>query len=214
MAHWPRWIISVSILHAFFAVAVIAFELAASAWWCSGVLRWAGALALAGFTLLATLLALRFLGNGARHGPHDGDQRLLRASRPRWVLSSSSLQSISPREQANERFESPQEAASPPCTAQSLRFSGSPPVLGNTGSFMRDVASSWLMTDLSASPAAVAMVQAAGTLPIFLLAIPAGVLTDILDRRKFLIAVQLLLASVSISLMTFCPRPACFRSAP
>lgn len=74
-------------------------------------------------------------------------------------------------------------------------------VLGNTGSFMRDVASSWLMTDLSASPAAVALVQAAGTLPIFLLAIPAGVLTDILDRRKFLIAVQLLLASVSISLM-------------
>ncbi|MDO3445194.1 MFS transporter [Agrobacterium sp. V1] len=74
-------------------------------------------------------------------------------------------------------------------------------VLGNTGSFMRDVASSWLMTDLSASPAAVAMVQAAGTLPIFLLAIPAGVLTDILDRRKFLIAVQLLLASVSLTLM-------------
>ncbi|NTJ43648.1 MFS transporter [Agrobacterium larrymoorei] len=75
-------------------------------------------------------------------------------------------------------------------------------VLGNTGSFMRDVASSWLMTDLSASPAAVAMVQAAATLPIFLLAIPAGVLTDILDRRRFLIAIQLLLASVSITLMT------------
>lgn len=74
-------------------------------------------------------------------------------------------------------------------------------VLGNTGSFMRDVASSWLMTDLSAAPAAVAMVQAAGTLPIFLLAIPAGVLSDILDRRKFLIAIQLLLAGVSISLM-------------
>lgn len=74
-------------------------------------------------------------------------------------------------------------------------------VLGNTGSFMRDVASSWLMTDLSASPAAVAMVQAAGTLPIFLLAIPAGVLTDILDRRKFLIAIQFLLASVSLTLM-------------
>jgi predicted MFS family arabinose efflux permease len=74
-------------------------------------------------------------------------------------------------------------------------------VLGNTGSFMRDVASSWLVTDLSASPTAVAMIQAAGTLPIFLLAIPAGVLSDILDRRKFLIAIQLLLASVSITLM-------------
>ncbi len=57
------------------------------------------------------------------------------------------------------------------------------------------------MTDLSASPAAVAVVKTAGTLPIFLLAIPAGVLTDILDRRKFLSAIQLLLASVSITLM-------------
>lgn len=74
-------------------------------------------------------------------------------------------------------------------------------VLGNTGSFMRDVASSWLVTDLSAAPAAVAMIQAAGTLPIFLLAIPAGVLSDIVDRRKLLIGVQVLLACVSITLM-------------
>jgi len=74
-------------------------------------------------------------------------------------------------------------------------------VLGNTGSFMRDVASSWLVTDLGAGPAAVSLIQAAGTLPVFLLAIPAGVLSDILDRRRFLIAVQLLLASVSITLM-------------
>lgn len=74
-------------------------------------------------------------------------------------------------------------------------------IIGNTGSFVRDVASAWLMTDLSPSPTAVAMVQAAATLPIFLLAIPAGVLSDILDRRKFLIAIQLLLAATSVSLM-------------
>lgn len=74
-------------------------------------------------------------------------------------------------------------------------------VLGNVGSFMRDVASSWLVTDLSASPAAVALIQTAATLPIFLLAIPAGVLSDILDRRRFLIFVQLLLASVSGTLL-------------
>ncbi|WP_372876421.1 MFS transporter [Pseudomonas sp.] len=74
-------------------------------------------------------------------------------------------------------------------------------IIGNTGSFIRDVASAWIMTDLSPSPAAVALVQAAATLPIFLLAIPAGVLSDILDRRKFLIAIQFLLASVSICLM-------------
>jgi MFS family permease len=70
-------------------------------------------------------------------------------------------------------------------------------VLGNIGTFMRDVTSIWLVTDLSASPAAVALIQAAGTLPVFLLAIPAGVLSDILDRRRFLIAIQIGLAIVS-----------------
>lgn len=74
-------------------------------------------------------------------------------------------------------------------------------VLGNIGSFMRDVASSWLVTDLSASPTAVALIQTAATLPIFLLAIPAGVLSDILDRRRFLIFVQLVLAAVSGTLL-------------
>lgn len=74
-------------------------------------------------------------------------------------------------------------------------------IIGNIGSFARDIASSWLVTDLSSSPLAVAMVQAAATLPVFLLAIPAGVLSDILDRRKFLIGIQLLMASVSICLL-------------
>ena len=74
-------------------------------------------------------------------------------------------------------------------------------IIGNIGSFVRDVASAWLVTDLSAAPAAVALIQAAGTLPIFLLAIPAGVMSDILDRRKFLIAIQILLAGVSSTLL-------------
>ena len=74
-------------------------------------------------------------------------------------------------------------------------------VLGNIGSFMRDVASSWMVTELSSSPTAVALVQTAATLPIFLLAIPAGVLSDILDRRRFLIFVQILLGGVSGTLL-------------
>lgn len=74
-------------------------------------------------------------------------------------------------------------------------------VLGNVGSFMRDVASSWLVTDLSSNPSAVALMQTAATLPVFLLAIPAGVLSDILDRRRFLIFVQFLLACVSGTLL-------------
>jgi predicted MFS family arabinose efflux permease len=70
-------------------------------------------------------------------------------------------------------------------------------VLGNVGTFMRDVASAWLVVELSDSPSAVALVQAAGTLPIFLLAIPAGVLADIVDKRRLLIMIQIGLAAVS-----------------
>lgn len=43
-----------------FAIAVIIFELTASAMIVFGILRWVGALALAGFTVLATFIALRF----------------------------------------------------------------------------------------------------------------------------------------------------------
>ena len=58
-------------------------------------------------------------------------------------------------------------------------------ILGNIGSFMRDVASAWLVTDLSNNPAAVAMMQTAATLPVFLLAIPAGVLLFDSGPRAF-----------------------------
>ena len=70
-------------------------------------------------------------------------------------------------------------------------------VLGNVGGFMRDVASSWLATELSSSPFDVAMIQVAAVLPICLFAIPAGALADIFDRRRMLVAVQLMLAAVS-----------------
>jgi len=43
-----------------FAVIVIIMELAASLMILAGFLRWLGALALGGFTLMATFLALRF----------------------------------------------------------------------------------------------------------------------------------------------------------
>ena len=99
----------------------------------------------------------------------------------------------------------------PPVTARSSAFSPfayglfaliwTASVLGNTGSFIRDVASAWLVTGLSDNPAAVALMQTAATLPVFLLALPAGVLSDIVDRRRLLIAVQILMASVSGTLL-------------
>ncbi|MET0280884.1 MAG: MFS transporter [Steroidobacteraceae bacterium] len=63
-------------------------------------------------------------------------------------------------------------------------------LLSNTGSWMHDVAAGWLMTTLAPTPAMVALVQAATTLPVFLLALPAGALADRMDKRRLLILVQ------------------------
>jgi uncharacterized membrane protein YphA (DoxX/SURF4 family) len=49
------------------AIAVIALELGASVMILAGFYRWLGALALAGFTLMATLIALRFWELPAGH---------------------------------------------------------------------------------------------------------------------------------------------------
>src|SRR6266576_2482368 len=55
---------------------------------------------------------------------------------------------------------------------------------------MYDAAAAWLMTLLAPSPLLVSLVQAATTLPLFLLALPAGALADIFDRRRILLIAQ------------------------
>src|ERR1700742_1798854 len=67
-------------------------------------------------------------------------------------------------------------------------------VISNIGTWMQNAAAGWLMTGLSPDPLVVALVQVATTLPMFLFGIPAGALADILDRRKLLIGVQIVLA--------------------
>jgi predicted MFS family arabinose efflux permease/quinol monooxygenase YgiN len=52
---------------------------------------------------------------------------------------------------------------------------------------MYSAASGWLMTSLNPDPLVVSLVQVATTVPMFLFAIPAGALTDIVDKRNFLI---------------------------
>lgn len=63
-------------------------------------------------------------------------------------------------------------------------------VVSNIGTWMHDVGAGWLMTSLAPSPLMVALVQTATSLPIFLFALPAGALADIVDRRRLLIVVQ------------------------
>ncbi len=78
-------------------------------------------------------------------------------------------------------------------------------VVSNIGTWMHDVGAGWLMTSLSPSPLFVALVQTATTLPMFLLALPAGALADIVDRRRMLLAAQLvgLLAAVTLAILTW-----------
>jgi MFS family permease len=70
-------------------------------------------------------------------------------------------------------------------------------LVSNVGGWMYSAASGWLMTSLNPDPFVVALVQAADTLPICLLALPAGALADIFDKRKFLIVVEILTTIVS-----------------
>jgi predicted MFS family arabinose efflux permease len=70
-------------------------------------------------------------------------------------------------------------------------------LISNVGGWMYSAASGWLMTTLNPDPLIVALVQAAGTLPICLFALPAGALADIFDKRKFLIVVETLTTVVS-----------------
>src|SRR6516164_1016549 len=63
-------------------------------------------------------------------------------------------------------------------------------LVSNVGGWMYSAASGWLMTSLNPDPLIVALVQAASTLPICLLAIPAGALADIFDKRRYLIVVE------------------------
>ncbi len=67
-------------------------------------------------------------------------------------------------------------------------------LISNIGTWMFNVTSGWLMTDLAPSPLMVSLVQAATALPIFLFAIPAGAFGDLFDRRRLLIITQILSA--------------------
>src|SRR6267143_6458839 len=63
-------------------------------------------------------------------------------------------------------------------------------VVSNIGTWMQDVGESWLMTSLTTSPVLVALVETFGSLPVVLIALPAGALADIVDRRRLLLFMQ------------------------
>src|SRR5271167_3036955 len=77
-------------------------------------------------------------------------------------------------------------------------------VISYTGSWMQNVGAAWLMTSLTMSPLMVGLVQAAGSIAVFLVVLPAGAIADVVDRRKLLLLTQswMVVAAAGLGILT------------
>src|SRR5215207_8884466 len=73
-------------------------------------------------------------------------------------------------------------------------------LISNIGIWMQTVGAQWLLVHMPNAAALVSLVQVASTLPVMLLALPAGVLADSFDRRWLLFTVQVYFVVVAIML--------------
>jgi predicted MFS family arabinose efflux permease len=73
-------------------------------------------------------------------------------------------------------------------------------VVSDVGTFMQSVGAAWLMVSLSAGPMYVALTQTASALPFFVLALPAGAVGDIVDRRKIILFTEIWMVVVALVL--------------
>ncbi|WP_099025077.1 MFS transporter [Mycolicibacterium palauense] len=62
--------------------------------------------------------------------------------------------------------------------------------VSNLGTWMQTVGAQWMLVGDPRAAVLVPLVQTATTLPVMLLALPSGVLADLVDRRRLLIATQ------------------------
>lgn len=84
-----------------------------------------------------------------------------------------------------------------PLRTVAFRALWSAQLVANVATWMHTASAQWVLTSGGASATAIAAVQTAVTLPFFLLALPAGVLADAVDRRRVMLIMQLSVAVVS-----------------
>jgi MFS family permease len=70
-------------------------------------------------------------------------------------------------------------------------------LLSGIGGWMQSTGAAWEMTSLSSEPIFVALLAAAGTLPMFLFCFLAGILADRFERRRYLILCQFWMMGVA-----------------
>src|SRR6202162_2786681 len=73
-------------------------------------------------------------------------------------------------------------------------------VVSDVGTFMQSVGAAWLMVSLNAGPMDVALTPTASAIPFFILALPAGAIGDIVDRRKVILFTEIWMVVVAIVL--------------
>lgn len=73
-------------------------------------------------------------------------------------------------------------------------------LISTFGSLIQGVGAAWLMLSIAPSPDMVALVQTSTTLPIMLLSLLAGALSDIWDRRRLMLIAQAIMLLVSLAL--------------
>jgi MFS family permease len=78
-------------------------------------------------------------------------------------------------------------------------------LVSDIGTFMQTVAAAWLMTTLTTSSVYIALIQTASALPFFLLALPAGAIGDIFDRRKLILSTEIWMFGIAavLAVVTF-----------
>lgn len=87
-----------------------------------------------------------------------------------------------------------------PLAVSAFRWIWIATIVSNIGSAMQVVGATWVMVKLDNRPLMLALLQAAGTLPMFVAGLPAGVLADIVDRRRLLIAANLWMVLAAFAL--------------
>jgi MFS family permease len=70
-------------------------------------------------------------------------------------------------------------------------------LLSNVGGWMQTTGAAWEMTSLTSEPLYVALLSAAGTLPMFLFVFFAGILADRFERKRYIIICQFWMMGVA-----------------
>lgn len=84
-----------------------------------------------------------------------------------------------------------------PLRAKNFRRLWLAQLVSNVGTWMQTVGAQWMLVHQANAATLTSMVQAASLLPVLFVSLPAGVLADVLDRRRLLLAISVAMTCVS-----------------